>query len=105
MSTSYFQGERRQSLLERLNTAHLVIGLIIVLSTSVGGAYLSTRLAESELRLRVQTIEATTLELKETRTSFVTRQESQFQWEYLQKDLREIKDDVREIRTRTETKH
>ncbi len=107
MSTTFYQderAERRRTLLEKLNTAHLVIGLIVVMATSVGGAYLSTRLAEAELRQRVSTIESQTIEIKETRTHYITRQESQFQWEYLQKDLREIKDDVREIRNRTEVR-
>ncbi len=106
MSTTFYNdgAERRRTLLEKLNTAHLVIGLIVVMATSVGGAYLSTRLAEAELRQRVSTIESQTIEIKETRTHYITRQESQFQWEYLQKDLREIKDDVREIRNRTEVR-
>ncbi len=107
MSSAYYSdssSEKRRVLLEKLNTLHLVIGLILILVTSVGGAYVSTRLAESELRGRVQAVEAQATELKDTRSNYVTRQESQFHWEYLQKDLREIKDDVREIRNRTEAR-
>ncbi|MBA3712435.1 MAG: hypothetical protein H0W76_08290 [Pyrinomonadaceae bacterium] len=107
MATTFYQderAERRRTLLEKLNTAHLALVIGATLMASVGSAYVTTRLAENNLQWRVLAVEAHAAEAKEARSNYVTREESRIQWEYLRNEVTEVKGDVKEIRALIEAR-
>ncbi len=98
MSASPAPSPAKPTFLERLQTIHLIAGLVALILLNLGSSYVSVRVGQSDHNGRITSLEAQATEAKQESQKHITREEFDARWQHVQSDLREIKEGVREIR-------